>query len=274
MKTKHCICSRAQKLAGGLFLSLAALAVSFGTSHAAVLYTSNGFEASGGPPDFNVGTIVGQNSGGGTWSNQAGTSSNKMIEDSIFYAGSQAFGLLNSVTAETTRLTLTTALTGNVFIDGYFQPPAVADIGAPFTMTLRTSANSILAQIKFLNTGKLGVANPNSSTLGNYTYTQGVFNRLTIGINSATNTFTIYLNGQSFEGGQDLALGAAYSDLGRIDFSYTSNTTNSGGGYVDNFAIYDVSPIPEPGTTVLLGAGLLLVTVLRRWGWRADEAKN
>lgn len=248
-------------------MTLAAIVFSWEISHATVLYTSNGFEDKGSPT-FTVGTIVGQNGGGGSWSSVGdSTPSVMVIEKSVVYEGSQAFGLLNSGSATTTRLTLASAPTGDVFLDGYFQPPPVEEVssvGNSFTLTLRTSANIVLCQIRFLNTGKLGIG----STLNNYIYNQGEFNRLTIGINATTNTYTIYLNGESFAGGQDLALGASYTNLGRIDFSYTSTTTNAGGAYVDNLVIYDTNPIPEPHVAALLGAGLLFLVVLRhRDGW-------
>jgi MYXO-CTERM domain-containing protein len=220
---------------------------------AEVIYTANGFEATG-TPAFSVDNLDGQNG----WSN-AGQAGGVVVEKTVVHGGGQAIQLQNSATASgnvrgIARYSLTNAK--DHWVDVWVLPPSSDQIGGNPSINLRDGLG-IEASVAFIGAGRIA-----GTTVK---YNAGQWNRVTIFVDRTNNNWDAYLNGTEILSNQAFAYSnhTVPIDISRYDIDWTAKAGTTGTGFfADDFQITDSNPLPEPAALGVMGIGGL--SLLRR----------
>ena len=226
-----------------------------------VLYTT-GFES----PTFTTGTISGQNG----WA-VFGTSSAAQVESGVAQSGSQAVEILPSLaTGQTGPYYALSTAASEVELSAYIYLASSSTQSAWQFAALGPGLAGFIGGVDISDTGTINLISGSDPAVGP-TFTYGSWQLLDFVFNFTTQTYDFSLNGTlissnaPFCGSNGSCTGANVASFGDAFFDTFPASGANDIGYMDNLTISSLST-PEPGTLMLLGAGLgaLLVRRVRK----------
>ncbi len=227
-------------------------------TYAGVLY-STGFES----PTFTTGLIAGQNG----WA-VFGTSGAAQVESGIAESGSQAVEVIPSLAAGQTGpyYAISTAAS-EVEMSAYIYLASSSDQSAWQFAATGPAFAGYMGGVDIESTGEVDLISGAGIDVGTFTY--NAWQLLDFVFDFTTQTYDFSLNGTlissnvPFCGSDSGCSGANVSSFGDLLFDTFPATSANDIGYMDNVTISSVSSAPEPGSLMLLGAGLAALFLRR-----------
>ena len=218
------------------------------------IYDSNGFET----PTFTAGNLGGQDG----WTVVVGAATDSVVQTSNVYAGNQAVQLKDTGSRVLVRYSQIIAT--DQWLDMMLYAPAAAEIQTNASIRLRgrNAANTYgsYLQLSLSSAGKVNEApsGPNNQ------YQFEAWNRFTVKLDLANNTWDLYINGElagenlAFIGGADVTRFEAYE----VDWTSKVGASSFGVG-IDNFQITTTNPIPEPASAAIVSVICAMAMMVR-----------
>jgi hypothetical protein len=225
---------------------------------AGVLY-STGFES----PTFTTGPIATQDG----WA-VFGTSSAAQVESGVAESGSQAVEVLPSLAASQTGpyYALSTSAT-EIELSAYIFLASSSTQSEWQFAALSPGLAAFIGGVDIQSNGAIDLQTGADPDVGTFTYNS--WQLLDFVFNFTTQTYNFSLNGtlvssnQPFCGSASGCSGANVSSFGAALFDTFPATDANDIGYMDNITISSITSTPEPGSLLLLGAGLAALIARR-----------
>lgn len=201
------------------------------------IYDSKGFES----PTFTLGSLAGQNG----WRVVLGEEAHAIVQSDKVAQGQQAVQLLN--TGERVLIRKGAAVKENAFVDVMLFTPTADQIHTNASILFRGRDADNKAGL-YLNVSlNAGGAVNNVPAGPNNRYTPGAWNRFTVYLDLANNTWDLYVNGKLAAAGLPFTGNADVASFNTFDVDWTSKPGASGFGVgVDQLQITPTNPLPEP----------------------------
>jgi hypothetical protein len=227
-------------------------------TYAGILY-STGFES----PTFTTGDIAGQNG----WEVFGNPTYAAQVESGVAESGTQAVVVYPAIATEQTGpyYAISTAAP-IVEMSGYIYLASSSTQSEWQFAATGPSFGGFIGGVDIQNNGAIDLIGPGTD-VGTITY--NAWQLLDFVFNFNTQTYSFSLNGSlissgvAFCGSNVGCSGANIASFGDLLFDTFPATDANDTGYLDNVTISSVSSTPEPGSLLLLGAGLAAVIARR-----------